>query len=89
MGINMSIVKLIVVGEVDIACLGSQVVDFFVVGLKSSHKLVDAHVGGSKLLSGNTGALFHCGDKPIGDGLCDLSKLVSAEADESFSGAGG
>jgi hypothetical protein len=36
----MSVIELIVVGEVDIACLCLQAVDFFVMGLKGSCKLV-------------------------------------------------
>jgi hypothetical protein len=88
-GIDASVVKLIVMGEVNVACLGLQVADFFVVGLESSCKLVDAHVGGGKLLSGDSGASFHCGGEPVGDSSCNLGKLISAEADESFSRARG
>ena len=63
--------------------------NFVIAGFESSHELVNAGVGCGELLGGDGGASFHGGGKSIGHCACDFSELVPAEADESFSGAGG
>jgi hypothetical protein len=89
LGINASIVELKVMWHVGVPCSGSQVADFFVVGLESPCEVVDVGAGSSELLGGDGGVSFHCGGEPIGHCVCDFAEFVSTEANEGFSRAGG
>ena len=84
MSIDTSVVELEVVWHVGVACSGSQVADFLVVGLEGPHEVVDTGMGGGELLGGDGGASFHCGGESVGHRLCDFAEFVSAEANEGF-----
>jgi hypothetical protein len=89
LGIDVPVVELKVVWHVGIPCLGSQVVDFFVMGLKCSCEMVDAGVGSGELLGGDGGVSLHCGGEPVSHCVCNFAEFVSTEADEGFSQPGG
>jgi hypothetical protein len=89
LGVNMPVVELEVMQHVGVPRSGSQVADFFVVGLERSRKVVDTGAGSGELLGGDGGASLHCSGKPIGHCACDLAEFVPAEADEGFSRSGG
>ena len=85
----MASFELIVIGHVDVACLGLQVAEFFIASVKSSRELVDACASCCELLGGDVGASFNSGSESIGDGSCNFAELISAEADKSLSRARG
>jgi hypothetical protein len=84
LGIDAPVVELEVMQHVGIPHSGSQVADFFVVGLECSRKAVDMGMGGSELLGGDGGASLHCGGESVGHCTCDFTEFVPTEADEGF-----
>ena len=89
MSINTSVIELKVVWHVGVPYSSLQAADFFVAGLKCSHKMVDAGAGSSELLGRNGGASLHCGGKAVCHCMRDFTEFISAEVDEGFSRPGG
>jgi hypothetical protein len=64
-------------------------VDFFVMAVKGSHELINAHAGCSKLFGGDGSTTLHCGCEAIGNGVGDVTELIPSKANEGFSRSGG
>ena len=89
MGVDLPVVELVVVGDVGIACVCSQVADFLITLLEGSCQLVDVHVGHSKLLGGNGSTALHDGHEAIDDGAGNVTEFVPSEVDEGLGGPRG
>ena len=88
-GVDTSLIKLIVVGHVDIACTGLKALYFCILGFESCCQAVDMVSGLGELLGGDSGLPFDGGGKAKGHCVGDLAEFLLTEVDESLGGTGG
>ena len=89
MGVDSSIVELIVVGDVGIACACLQAADFLITLLKGPHQLVNMHVGCSKLLGSDGSMALHGGCEAVDNGASNVTEFIPSEVNKGLSGSEG
>ena len=83
-GVNMPAVEFVVMGHVDIPCMGPQTSYLTVLGLKCHRQAVDTLAGCGELLGSDGGPSFNGGGETKGHHMGDLAELLLAEMDKGL-----
>lgn len=87
--VDVPIVELVVVGHVDVASVGPELLYFSVSCLEGHCQMIDVVSGFGELLGGNGSLPFNGEGEAEGHCVSDLAKFLLAKVDESLSRARG